>query len=171
MTSQYPQQPNYGYPPPYQQPYQYGPPRPVRRPPGPPGLGIAGLVMAGVALVASVIWDFVCVSQFRSALIEVGNSYDYNEDRMISIFGVAVLIQMGLSLLGTAALVVSIIATATNKGRAPGIAGIVVAGAAPIISYTVFMIAVAALPLDPEIWDSWDAEYSTVLPYLLSLRG
>jgi magnesium-transporting ATPase (P-type) len=184
MTSQYPeqpQQPNYGYPqqPQYQnqpqqyqypqQPYQYQP-VPTRRPPGPRTLGIAGLVMGSAALVLSVVWDFVCVAQIRSATVSMTHS-DFDNSlpgRAVGAFTTAVIIQIILSLVGTAGLVISIVATATNKGRPAAIAGIVIAAVAPIISYFVFVIALASLPFDSDVWDVWDEDYMLLIPHMLT---
>ncbi|RKW69562.1 hypothetical protein [Galactobacter caseinivorans] len=138
------QQPGYAQPG-YQQPYGapgYAQPGaymyPVAaptppRPPGSPLTGILGLGLAVLALAVSVIADFIVIDQMRQA-IETGNS-----EAGVAAAGGAVIAQSIASFLGIAGLVLGIIGTVTNKGRALGIFGIVVASVAPILSYFLFI--------------------------------
>lgn len=103
------------------------------RPPGNPLTGILGLGFAVLALVGSVVADFVFTGQVRQA-IETGNS-----EAGVSAAGGFLIAQCIASVLGITGLVLGIVGTVANKGRTLGIFGIVVASVAPILSYFLFI--------------------------------
>lgn len=114
------------------------------------GLGIAGLILAVVVFIGSLIWA-VANGLAASALlgpvtggfddgfnagVEVGSS---PEGAGLSLSILSHLI-MG-TLAGVAALVLGIVAVALKRGRAQGVAAIIIAAVAPVVSFIAYTVA------------------------------
>lgn len=137
----YPPQAAYGQPG-YQQPMYAQPgyavyPAPFVKPPRPPGsplMGNLGVGMAVGAIVLSIVADLVFANYISGVVAQHSSSVDQYLGDAFTWFMTA---QMVCSGLGIAALVTSIVAVSTNKGRPQGIVGIVLSVLGPTISYWV----------------------------------
>lgn len=135
----------------------WGPPPPLyyTAPPAPPRPRTLGAVSMGIALAVLVL------SAVASAIVgasegplgsRTSTSFDFTTsdltpDQAAAFEPIGVLIGAQLllgTLLGILALVLGIVAVATKRGRAFGIVGIVVAAAAPILSFIVYAITLGA---------------------------
>lgn len=144
--------PHYGGP----QPMYYAP-RPAKRPPGAPGLGYTGLILAVVALVLSVTWVFVTGAQLRElASMEAGGGPTASPQQVGAALGSGILVQTIASVIGVTGLVLSIVATCLNRARICAIIGIVIAGSAPIIAYVVFALVLVSVGLEAPDWPETD---------------
>ncbi len=158
--SQQPQQPG-PYEPPYAQPapapysasdypsnpYEsYGGPVFPADQPRAKTVGLIALLMAVAALLVSIGLDVASVPPVGTIMRETGSSSIDSEsvpahlqDEMAKFAGL-MMAQIIPSLLGIAALIMGIVATAQRRGRGYGIGAIITSLAAPIISFTVFVI-------------------------------
>jgi len=116
-----------------------------------PGMGIAALLIAIAVFVISLIWaianGFLAASIPGLVDAALGGNVDAEVAASpeaaafgLSIFGHVV---VG-TLTGVTALVLGIIAIARKRGRAQGIAATAIAAVAPIVSYLVYSVVVAA---------------------------
>ena len=125
--------------------------QPTQAVPQKPGMGIAALLIAIAVFVISLIWSIA--NGFLAAsipgLVDAALGGTINSEVAsspetaafgLSIFGHVV---VG-TLAGVTALVLGIIAIARKRGRAQGIAATVIAAAAPVVSYLVYSVVVAA---------------------------
>ena len=136
---------------------QWGPPPPMyySAPPAPPRPRTLGAVSMGIALavfVLSLVASAIVGANERPLATRTATSFAFNtsdltpdQARAFAPFALLVGAQLLLgTILGVLALVLGIIAAATKRGRAFGVVGIVVAAAAPILSFAVYMATLLA---------------------------
>jgi len=103
-----------------------------------PVIGILGLGLVVVAAVAYfVCWYLLFAGMFNiaeSGAINSSSPFDIQPDLVRNFYALAIGITVS-SMAGIAGLVLSIIGTAQDRGRAYGIAGIVLGALAPLLAY------------------------------------
>lgn len=111
----------------------------VRRPPGDPKLGRTALLLAVIVLVLSLIAS-VLIGLFATEFTSysTGQSVGFNQqpDQLL-----AFLHFLGGTAIGVTAIVLGIRAIVLNRGRTFGIAAVIIAGVAPLVSAIVWGIA------------------------------
>ncbi len=144
------------YPPgqPYAQPYPAAQPYPVAQPYAPAGypgaaapaprssaMGVISLLGSVVATAASVLAVGMMAAVIEHAAISAQSSGYTNEELLQQQFAMPTLILTVAGLVGFTCWILSIVATATNRGRVAGIIGIILGVLAPIGVGTYFFVA------------------------------
>jgi len=170
-------EPTTQYPP---QQYNYEP-VPTGRPKGPRTLGVVGLVLALLALVgggiASGSLGAVMSRLINYLAVEDGPGPTPGPGPDLGVYLISALLLGLAALVGVAALIISIVATALNRGRGQGVAGIVFACLAPIVCLAVLVTTLTA-GLDGNLDDLQrrmdelnSQDYAWVLPSLTARLG
>ena len=134
----------------------YGPPGYYAAPPAPPRRRTLGAVSMGIALgvfLLSVVAS-AYIGTSAGPLMHRTSSSSFTVDssqlsqaQLAAFAPVAILMGAQMifgTVLGILALVLGIIAVATRRGRAFGVVGIAVAAAAPVLSFIVYTVTLAA---------------------------
>lgn len=122
------------------------------QPPRSRALGIVSMALALAVFVLSVVASTVVGAAAGPLAQRTATSFSFNTGSLspeqaeaFAPIGVLMGAQMLLgTLLGMVALVLGIVAVATKRGRPFGIVGIVAAAAAPIVSFIVYTVVLAA---------------------------
>lgn len=134
----------------------YGPPGYYAAPPAPPRRRTLGAVSMGIALgvfvLSLVASAYIGTSSGPLMQRTSGSSFTVDSSHLSSAqlaafapIGVLTVAQILFgTVLGILALVLGIIAVATKRGRAFGVVGIAVAAAAPVLSFIVYTVTIAA---------------------------
>jgi len=125
--------------------------QPAQAAPQKPGMGIAALLIGIAVFVFSLIWaianGFLAASIPGLVDAALGGAVDAEiaSSPEAAAFGLSIFghVVVG-TLAGVAALVLGIIAIVRKRGRAQGIAATAIAVAAPVVSYLVYSVVVAA---------------------------
>lgn len=116
----------------------------------PRALGVVAMIAGIAVFVLSPIASVFIGIAAGPVATATENSFSFSADTAspnpaIAILGVSVLLHIGLgSVIGVWSIVQGIIAVATKRGRAYGVVAIVLAAVAPILSFIVYTIAIAA---------------------------
>lgn len=157
------QQP-YGQPTPGQQPYGqqgygqqgYGQPGMYSSPQAerPATLGYIGLGLVVLCAIALVVATVVIGNGFSEVLVQLGPEIEQLSEEQLANHPVMLqwaaesagmmLLAQGAVVVGLAGWIISIVATATKRGRKPGIWGIILGVLAPIVAIVVLMVTVGS---------------------------
>ncbi len=156
QPAQYEQPPQYAQPGPYAPPYVAPSPpvaQPMPQPPGSPLLGVIALVLAVLAAVGASILGAVAAWQVgvgAARELTTRTAADIDWSVLTPVRDWVLLGEISFwagTVLGTAALVLGIIAIVKNRGRAAGIVAVVLAGLGPILFFVGLQIALStAIP-------------------------
>ncbi|MDR0782680.1 MAG: hypothetical protein LBE83_02860 [Propionibacteriaceae bacterium] len=106
--------------------------------------GTFGMLGMGLVLIGMVVFTIGVYGFYRLLFDSIGYYYDYYDPYLLSdASGGWATMMGGATLVGIAGLVLSIIATATNRGRVLGIVGIVFGVLAPVIGFFVGVVIAA----------------------------
>jgi hypothetical protein len=122
--------------------FTFGPPAAAGRTGKPSTLGIVGLVLVGIHLLV-VIAGFVSPHAFAYSVAPYPSASDSTWELNLSVLGVGDWLSLAFELVGLAGWIIGIVATVKNRGRAFGIAAIVVG--VPISVITSLMTFAALL--------------------------